>query len=387
MRVICAHVQQHLERSGGDESFDAEVGLLRSAGHEVRELRLSNADLHEIALVGIWNRHAYRTMREVALEHRAQVAWLHNIDWYGPALAFGASDAGAAVVMALRDERRLVNWWDVLRGKRWDGTLAATTVLANTNVFHVKQLWRHVDLFVANSRHLQERHVRAGWPEHLIAVKPEAVHPEPRHGPAKTRLRQLLYAGRLDEEGGVRVLLGAWRLLGIVAPELKIIGAGALGQRRYPFGPRMFKVRWLGELPHDRVLELMGESMAVIVPGASSGRTVLEAHAAGCLSIAADLGGLREAKPAILVPPGDAEALATAVRTVLQRTFGERLVLHAEARKVHEQFFSTEHQLAALEGCMKLALDERARKTARKRLAGWHRPGPPPAHAARTSDG
>jgi len=73
------------------------------------------------------------------------------------------------------------------------------------------------------------------------------------------------------------------------------------------------------------------------------GRVLLEAAAAAVPVVATDVGGTREIFPprpksALLVPPGDPEALATAIRDVLgDRGLASRLVLRARRRA--EQMF------------------------------------------------
>jgi glycosyltransferase involved in cell wall biosynthesis len=388
MRIVVCHCE-YRARGGEEESFEAETAMLHSAGHEVRTVRLKNSDLGSVAGAAncIWNRRVYRHIKAVVKEHQAQVAWFHNIDFHGPSLIYGASAAGAAVIMDLRNERRLIAPSDLLRGKFYNGNLPQTAALAAGNLIHVKRLWRHVDQFVANSKYIRDRHLKLGWPVDLIVVKPPPVYPEPEHS-SRTWLersggrptseyrpvkRQFLFAGRLVPEKGVGVLLEAWEQLGDDAPELLIAGAGALGQRAWPFGPRSLRIRWLGHLPHTRVLELMGESLAVIVPTTSKfkepfGRTVIEAHGTGCLSIATTVGGLPETIPTILIDPDDPGELASAVRTVLQPPPEKLAEWRAQSRRTYEEHFSGERQLAALEGCMRLAIDERSRKTARERL-------------------
>ncbi|HUJ92437.1 MAG TPA: glycosyltransferase, partial [Gaiellaceae bacterium] len=85
-------------------------------------------------------------------------------------------------------------------------------------------------------------------------------------------------------------------------------------------GPR---VRFLGALPRDRVLELFRAADASILPSSWENfpHTVVEALAVGTPVIATAIGGVAEivhdGENGLLVPAGDAAALAGAVRRYL----------------------------------------------------------------------
>jgi glycosyltransferase involved in cell wall biosynthesis len=81
------------------------------------------------------------------------------------------------------------------------------------------------------------------------------------------------------------------------------------------------------------------------------GRVVSEAQAMGCPVVASDHGGAREQvivdRTAFLVPPGDADALATAIRKALSLTARQREQLSKAARAHARANFSKDHMCAA----------------------------------------
>ncbi|MCS6912708.1 MAG: glycosyltransferase family 4 protein [Myxococcales bacterium] len=134
-----------------------------------------------------------------------------------------------------------------------------------------------------------------------------------------------LYLGRLVPVKGLGVLLEALA----IAPSLDlwVAGAGpelpALQRRAATLGPR---VRFLGEVRGEARRELLWAADVLVLPSLQlpDGRTegaptvLLEAMAAGCPIVASRVGGvatlLAAAGPAaLLVPPGDAAALAEAL--------------------------------------------------------------------------
>ena len=129
-------------------------------------------------------------------------------------------------------------------------------------------------------------------------------------------------------EKGAGVVIDAFRRLDRDDLTLRIVGsqgfdAGAalsdfeleIRRAAEPLGDR---VEFTPFVPRDQVARILGESDIVVVASTwrePLGLTALEGMAAGAAVIASDVGGIPEAVrgAGILVPPGDAGALATAL--------------------------------------------------------------------------
>jgi colanic acid biosynthesis glycosyl transferase WcaI len=145
----------------------------------------------------------------------------------------------------------------------------------------------------------------------------------PRHdGPLR-----VLYAGTVGMAQGLDVLVGAARLVGAGVAEITIAGGGAeLDKLRARVSrERIENVRLLGIVSADRVAGLYAEADAGAVLlrdtpifDEALPTKLLETMAAGrpvLLSARGESASLvRRAEAGIVVPPGDAEALASAVR-------------------------------------------------------------------------
>ncbi len=164
------------------------------------------------------------------------------------------------------------------------------------------------------------------------------VEPWPRTGPT------LLFLGRHEERKGLGVLLAAFERIRAgsgrpavgaqgsagTAPILWVAGDGpeTAGLRaRHPEAPDL---HWLGVLSEEEKVRRLVGADAVCAPslrGESFGMVLLEAMAARAAVVASDIGGYREAAGghALLVPPGDAGALADGLVSALdaQRATGE----------------------------------------------------------------
>ena len=145
-----------------------------------------------------------------------------------------------------------------------------------------------------------------------------AVAPRPSSGPT------IFFLGRHEERKGLGVLLEAMQQLG---PDVRcwIAGEGpdtpALRQRH----ASDHRLEWLGRVSDaDKIARLRGASAfcAPSLHGESFGVVLVEAMAAGAPVVASALDGYRnvatDGVDAVLVPPGDADALAGALRKVLE---------------------------------------------------------------------
>jgi glycosyltransferase involved in cell wall biosynthesis len=131
---------------------------------------------------------------------------------------------------------------------------------------------------------------------------------------------EILYAGRLSPEKGVRELVAAADGLPLV-----VVGDGPL---------RDEVPEALGFLPHDELEQRYGRAAVVACPSHREGFGVVcaEAMAHGRPVVAGDVGGLRDLvvqeETGLLVPPGDVAALRDALRRLLadeglRRRFGD----------------------------------------------------------------
>lgn len=136
----------------------------------------------------------------------------------------------------------------------------------------------------------------------------------------------LLALASLVRRKGIDLLLDALSALGArgLRPRVWIAGDGpervalAAQAARLGLDPQ---VRWLGV--RDDVADLLAAADVFVLPSRAEGLGVaaLEAMAAGCAVVASEVGGLgdavRKAGGGLLVPPGDAVALADGLFTLL----------------------------------------------------------------------
>jgi len=163
-----------------------------------------------------------------------------------------------------------------------------------------------------------------------------------------------LFVGVLERYKAVDVLADAWRLAAPRVPEaiLHIVGRGALHdvpKRLVAELPE--QTRWTEVLPASDVARALDEATILVLPSRSEGlgRVVVEAFCRGRGVVASRVGGIpdlvTDEETGLLVPPGDARALADAlVRVLGDRPLAERL--GAAARVAVEPWLATPEEYA-----------------------------------------
>jgi phosphatidyl-myo-inositol alpha-mannosyltransferase len=157
--------------------------------------------------------------------------------------------------------------------------------------------------------------------------------PWPTDGPT------VFFVGRHEPRKGLSVLLDAMATLPADV-RLWVAGDGPDTQALEARVAGDARIEWLGRLTEEaKAARLRGADVlcAPSINGESFGVVLLEGMAAQTPVVASDLPGYsnvaRGGLDAMLVPPGDAEALAAAIRRVLtDQQFAERLVASAEVR-------------------------------------------------------
>jgi glycosyltransferase involved in cell wall biosynthesis len=200
---------------------------------------------------------------------------------------------------------------------------------------------RAADLFIPVSESVAARSglARRGLPYDVIPnFVPDALVGTPP-GPRPAGLpegRYVVFAGDLSRDKGLETLLRAHAAVR-GAPPLVLVGrAVPTTPRRLPAGT----IR-LGPRPHAELMEIFRGAQAALVPSTWEepfGLVALEAMAMACPVIASRVGGLPDiiddGRTGLLVPPGDHDALAGALRRVLgsaelRRRLGAAGALHA----------------------------------------------------------
>jgi glycosyltransferase involved in cell wall biosynthesis len=182
------------------------------------------------------------------------------------------------------------------------------------------------------------------------AVLPNAAHADvPQADPAAPPVA--VFSGTLRPWHGVDTIADAWDILGADAPPLLVIGDGPGRERLEEVGAAV-----TGAVPAASVAGLLARGSIGLAPYAAqcpryfSPLKVFEYLAGGLAVVAGRLPGVEDVvsgSSAVLIPPGDACALAEAIGT-LANDAELRISLAAEARRLALAHHTWEHRAVAL---------------------------------------
>lgn len=242
---------------------------------------------------------------------------------------------GGALALPLARALRLrvvvtLHGGDISKQKNWRGTLLARRWPA---------LLREAACFVCVSNAVAEVAAARGVPAAKLAVLPIGVEVA-EQPPATSPLTAHLFVGRFVEKKGVAILADAMRHLRSAGDQtpLVCVGDGPLRPLLEILAREVPGVSLTGWLDPAAIRPRMAAAYSLVVPSvvASDGdaeglpSVVPEAMAQACPVIGSDQGGIAEAVrhdlTGLLVPPGDARALAAAMHRITREP-GLRLVL------------------------------------------------------------
>jgi glycosyltransferase involved in cell wall biosynthesis len=389
MRILVAN--KFWYRRGGLERimFD-EIAWLEAGGHEVAHFSTKHpsndpspwsdyfaayfelgseaalSPLERVRAAGnmFWNVDAERAFERLVSDFRPDVVHAHGIHRHlSPSILGVARRHGVPVVQTLHDYHHVcpadvllykgvepceprrcgVLWYGpCVRGRCLRHSLSASVLSAAETSFQraTSAYSRGVAVFVSPSMFVAEQMRRGRW-EVPCKVVPNAIAVEREAAEVGSGFCVI---GRLSREKGVDVALEAARRAGV---GLTVAGEGpacAVLRAAYP------EFSFVGRLDGPAVATLVARSRAVVVPSVcfeNASMSVLEAMAAGKPVLASAIGGIPEQvtneDDGLLVPPGDVEALAQAMKRVEADDSLCRRLGHAARQTVATRFSPESH--------------------------------------------
>jgi len=370
--------------SGENRVVDQESEALAAAGHQVIRFGRDSDEIEhwpvaKKALLSarvVWSAETRRDLATALRVHRPDIVHVHNtFPLLSGAVLYACRDAAVPVVATIHNYRlgctsgeffrdgavchdcatgRLVP--GVLHGC-YRGSRAASAPLALSIGVHRKAWQSLISAYVFISAAQRDLLSGVGLPPDRAFVRHNMI-PWQDLRPVR-REPTVVYAGRLAEAKGLRVLMAAWdtyRGISASAAGLRLViaGAGPLEREVAVWAAARPSVELTGLVPGARCAELMSRARAVIVPSAWEepfGLVVVEAMAAGTAPIAAAHGSFAElithGTDGALFEPGNPAALASAIADVAASP-GSSETYGRQARETYEQKFNPEHSLKYL---------------------------------------
>jgi glycosyltransferase involved in cell wall biosynthesis len=384
VRILQVHSRyRSASPSGENRVVDQERASLLADGHEVRGFERHSDDIERwprtkkavLPAMVVWNPETRHALAAELRHWQPDVVHIHNtFPLLSASVLYACRDAAVPVVATIHNYKLAcaggalfrdgavchdclgkLPGRAVLRGC-YRGSPLATAPVALAIGVH-RKAWRSlVSAYVFISKSQLEILHDLELPPDRVFVRGNLVPPQ-RLPPAEPR-PMVVYAGRLDEAKGIRLLMRSWdRYLAGASDSasplrLAIAGTGSLDREVAAWAATRPSVDLAGHLDAAACRTLMASARAVVVPSVweeTFGLVVVEAMALGVPPIVAGHGSLPDLvrQDGVAFPPGDAEALAAVLHDVDSQP-ARYQALGCQARKAYTQRFDPKANLAEL---------------------------------------
>lgn len=368
--------------SGENQVFEVERKLLTRNGNEVQLFTKHSDTITERGKLGVldaalgtpWRNNIKRDIRAVLDEYQSEVVHVHNtFPLLSPAI-FHAIGKRAARVLTLHNYRLFCPAAIPMREGKvcidcmtthsalpaiihgcYRNSRIATLPMALSVELHRKLgTWKHhVDAFIVLSEFQRSLMIDAGLPAPKVFVKPNFYPGSPQVVPSEQRGAYVVFVGRLTAEKGVISLLNAWKAWGIAAPELRIVGDGALRSELEKMAVGL-PIRFLGQVSSYEAERQIANARLQILPSEwfeGFPMVIREAFAFGTPAAVSHIGPLpsivEHGKSGIVFQSANPHSLLQEVRTAWE-TPGLLERLGQGARAEFESKYTEEANYATL---------------------------------------
>jgi glycosyltransferase involved in cell wall biosynthesis len=375
VRVLLVHNRyRSAAPSGENRVVDTEQAALAAAGHEVALFGRSSDDIEgwsrakkaTLPARVVWSREARRDLAAAIGRFAPDVVHVHNtFPLLSPSVLYACRDAGVPVVATIHNYKLACASGDFFRqgavchdcapglpvpGARhgcYRGSRAATAPVVLAMAAH-RPAWRSlVSAYIFISAAQRDLLAGLSLPPDRVFVRHNLIPRRP--APEAAREPVVVYAGRLDEAKGARLLMAGWDSYragaGGAGLRLVIAGAGPLDQEVAAWAATRPSVELVGQLDRDQCSGLMARARGVLLPSAweeTFGLVVVEAMAVGTPPIASGHGSFPElinsGVDGVLFTPGDPADLGRVIND-LEASPDQFEKYGAQARLTYEQRF------------------------------------------------
>jgi glycosyltransferase involved in cell wall biosynthesis len=270
-----------------------------------------------------WNRASGSRLREIMRDCRPDVVHSHGVEGFSPSLWRAAKSLRIPVVHTAHDYYMICPRAMLLTRRLAICTTPSVACRARSAWY--LRCASAIDVFCSPSQFLLDRHQAAGLPTKVCAVVPNGI-PTSRREPKTinrdpNRPLQLLFAGRLTAEKGVRVVIEAMRRVSRDWPvELTIAGKGGLEGEARAAACADLRISFAGYLSGEEKDRAFAGADCLLLPSLwyeNAPVVVLEAAAFGLPVIGSRLGAIpefvQEGINGLLFEAGSPQSLAEAI--------------------------------------------------------------------------
>lgn len=372
MKLLILH-NKYIVSGGEDVSSQAEVNLLRHAGHHVDYISVDNTNINRknffsLALNTFWSSSYYKKVEDLIKRNKYDLIHVQNFfPQISPSVFYAAKRNGTKIIMSVRNYRLIcpnalmyVNGnicnkcvglsfpYPAIKNKCYKNDVAATCVATGMMTMHnIMDTWNlKIDGFIAISEFVKNQLINGGISANKIHVKYNFVA-TPLISHSIETYDRYLYVGRLSTEKGIRNMLDAFNHPRLRNHKLTIIGEGPYVNLVENAIVNNSNIEYLGKLSLADTYSLMSKSRALVFPSTwhePFGRTVVESFAVGTPVVGSKLGGVTEliqdGYNGYLFNPYNIESMIDSICKI--DSFSDYDILRYNAKKTYEEQFTAE---------------------------------------------
>lgn len=374
MKILIIHNAYHYV-GGEDRVVESESTLLTQHGHEVQLYRVSNQSIRSVsqkiktALRLKNNPKTISELRNKLKTFQPDIVHAHNLfPLITPAVYSLCFANHTPVIQTLHNFRFLCQNGLLFRqhkicnqcltGSLWHGLahrcykhsyFGSFFVMRYLQWLKQQHYFEHwISKYIALTSFSKELFIRAGFPKNKIIVKPNFTDSPGSPTLPDDQRKGVLFAGRLSEEKGVRVLLNAWKK---ISEPLYLAGEGPLKPLCQQAGNNII---YLGFQSKEAFYKTLSTVKLLIVPSLwheTFCLVAIEAFSLGIPVIASRVGSFPELieqhDAGVLFSPGDENDLIQKITDLLSDPHQLRIKGH-HAKMAFQNYYSSEQNYEQL---------------------------------------
>lgn len=369
-RVLLVH--NYYQIGGGEHTvFQNEKEMLERHGHSVSTYTRSNDELkcNKLKLLllpfsTIWSFRSYWDARRQIRENQIDVVHCHNtFPLISPSVYYAARSLRVPVVQTVHNFRFLCpnglffcngqvcekcrvngNFRQAMKnGCYRDSCIQTAVAVAMLKVHRWLGTYRKINYIFLTDFSRKKFEGFLDVEAENVFIKPNFVT-RPEVSSFDRFQKKFIYAGRLDENKGIRFLVKAWEALPRDC-ELHIYGDGPLRELCEEAAKKSDNIRLFGFRPQQEILDDLSDAAALVFPSIwfeTFGMTLAESFSLGRPVLAADLGNhgslVRESGGGVVYAVGDEAAFCRGVRELLENN----AVYSRKAQECYENYLNEE---------------------------------------------
>ncbi len=378
MRILFIH--NHYKQPGGeDQALQSEIELLKEKGHTIETLLFHNPEATSFmsnlknGFDSFFNIQSYRSTAKLIKEFKPDVIHLHNLFFKAsPSVLYAAINNKIPVAATIHNYRLICPNALLLRNnmpcelcvqktfafpgiyhKCYHSSSVATGLVTGITGLHkLINTWnKKIGVYIALTEFAKEKLQNSSLKivSNQIVVKPNFTN-DP--GPVSNEREDFfLFAGRISEEKGIKVLLQAFAE--IPNRRLIVAGEGPLKtELEEQFKPNL-NISFTGRLNNIETIALMKKCRALIVPSLwyeGFPFVIIEAFSTGTPVLASNIGAMQsiitDSYNGFHFKPGNKEELKTTVLTFLNNN--DQKIIYSNARQTFLDHYSAERHYTAI---------------------------------------